>query len=175
MKTNNDSITTERLIGERITERHFELLCDMHNNQEVMKILGGVRSDDKTQQNLEWNMKQWADHGHGLWMFKDKENSEFVGRGGIRKVEVNGKSEIEVGYALMPEFWNKGYATEISNYSVGFAFSEFDYSNLVAFTMTTNKPSEKVMQKTGFKFESEIIHADIPHVLYRIHKSDWKK
>ena len=39
---------------------------------------------------------------------------------------------------------------------------------IVAFTLTTNGASRRVMEKLGFRFERDIIHAGLPHVLYRL-------
>jgi [ribosomal protein S5]-alanine N-acetyltransferase len=38
----------------------------------------------------------------------------------------------------------------------------------VAFTLATNQASRRVMEKVGGQFESDIVHAGLPHVLYRI-------
>jgi RimJ/RimL family protein N-acetyltransferase len=39
---------------------------------------------------------------------------------------------------------------------------------IVCFTLTTNKASQRVMEKLGFKYERDIIHAHLPHLLYRL-------
>ena len=40
-------------------------------------------------------------------------------------------------------------------------------NNLVCFTLVDNNASRRVMEKAGFTFERELIHAGMPHVLYR--------
>lgn len=90
-----------------------------------------------------------------------------MGRGGIRKVIVNDKEEVELGYALMPEFWGKSLAVEIGKKSLSIAFDKFCYPSVVCYTLVDNKKSERVMQKIGFAFEGNIIHASSPYVLYR--------
>lgn len=100
-------------------------------------------------------------------MFFENENGSFVGRGGIRRMIVNDNEEIELGYALMPEYWGKGLATEIGEKALSIAFERFCYPSVVCFTLADNKRSERVMQKIGFSFEGTIIHAGMPHVLYR--------
>ena len=39
--------------------------------------------------------------------------------------------------------------------------------DVVAFTLTTNRGSQNVMQKLGLRYERDIMHDDEPHVLYR--------
>ena len=38
----------------------------------------------------------------------------FVGRGGLRRSTITGKDCVEVPYALRPDAWGRGYATEIA-------------------------------------------------------------
>ncbi len=41
-------------------------------------------------------------------------------------------------------------------------------SEVVSYTLPHNAASRRVMEKLGFSYEREIVHADLPHVLYRI-------
>jgi ribosomal-protein-alanine N-acetyltransferase len=45
---------------------------------------------------------------------------------------------------------------------------------VVAFTLPTNWASRRVMEKVGFTFERDIVHAGLRHVLYRIANPVWK-
>ena len=160
-------IETPRLKGERITVEHLSLLLAMGSNPLVMATMGGTWNQDETRKKIESNCQQWQLYGHGQWIFFDKAIDSFVGRGGIRKVTVNGKEEVELGYALMPEFWGRELAVEIGKKALSIAFDYFNYPSVVCYTLVDNKRSERVMQKIGFSFEQKIVHANYPHVLYR--------
>ena len=162
-----ESIETPRLKGERIAIEHLNLLLAMGSNSLVMATMGGTWNQNETRNKIESNCQQWHLYSHGQWIFFDKANDLFVGRGGIRKVTVNGKEEVELGYALMPEFWGRELAVEIGKQALSIAFDDFNYSSVVCYTLVDNKRSERVMQKIGFIFEQEIFHANYPHVLYR--------
>jgi ribosomal-protein-alanine N-acetyltransferase len=41
---------------------------------------------------------------------------------------------------------------------------------LVAFTLPANVRSRRVMEKAGLGYEKDIVHAGLPHVLYRIRR-----
>jgi RimJ/RimL family protein N-acetyltransferase len=162
-------IETERLRGERIGQSHWKLWMSMGSNSEVMATLGGIWSQEQAQEKLQWNCEQWQRYGHGQWIFFAKKTGLFVGRGGIRAMTVDGNEEIELGYALMPAYWSRGLATEIGKKALSIAFEQFHYPSVVCFTLVDNKRSERVMQKIGFAFEGQIVHAGLPHVLYRYH------
>jgi ribosomal-protein-alanine N-acetyltransferase len=146
----------------------FKLLCRLHQNAAVTATLGGMLSDAQVDQRLNDHLAHFDRHGYGLWIFHLTANGRFVGRGGLRNVFVGGHDEVEVGYALMPEFWNQDLATEIAQASVDIGFMQCALQELVAFTLPTNLASRRVMEKAGFRFERDIVYKDLPHVLYRL-------
>lgn len=166
-----ESFTTNRLFAEKIKAGDLDKFANMHTNQQVMATLGGLRTEKQTRDNFEWNLNQWKENGFGLWLFYLNESKEWVGRAGLRRVEAGGFEEIELAYALMPQFWNQGLATEIAKACIEIAFEVIRLDNIVSFTLTTNKASQHVMEKAGLQYERDIMHADLPHVLYRIKKS----
>ena len=167
---------TDCLIAERITETHFDELLQMHRDEKVMATLGGVRiAEAWTREFLGKSSAHWNQHGFGLWVFRDKTNGKFAGRGGLRHIVVTGNEEVELAYALMPAYWGQGHATEIAKRSLKIGFEMLHLTNIVCFTMTTNYASQRVMQKAGFSYERNITHANLPHVLYRMTAEDWKK
>lgn len=105
-------------------------------------------------------------------MFRAASDRTFVGRGGLRHVHIGGHDEVEVTYALMPEFWGCGLATEIPRALLKIGFEQLALTQLVAFTLTTNQASRRVMAKVGFALERELVHGTrgLPHVLYRIRR-----
>jgi [ribosomal protein S5]-alanine N-acetyltransferase len=162
-----DVIETLRLRGERVCESYWNSWLTMGRDSRVMATLGGTWSLEKAVEKMRSNCDHWARYGHGLWMLFDQATGSFIGRAGIRRVVVNENEEVELGYALMPEYWGKGLAVEIGQKALSVAFEQFHYSNVVCFTLADNKQSERVMQKLGFTYEKDIIHHNKPHVLYR--------
>ena len=45
-------------------------------------------------------------------------------------------------------------------------FDELHLDQIVAFTLTHNRASRGVMEHCGFTYKRDIVHADLPHVLY---------
>jgi ribosomal-protein-alanine N-acetyltransferase len=133
-----------------------------------MATLGGLRSEDETRRFLRDNLAHWDRYGYGLWTFRDKGAGEFIGRGGLRNVNVGGNDEVELAYALRAEYWGRGLATEMAAAILAVGFERLALTDVVAFTLPTNRASRRVMEKAGFGFERAIVHAGLPHVLYRI-------
>lgn len=59
----------------------------------------------------------------------------------------------EVGYAIAPEHWGKGYCTEALKLLCRYAFDERRLEKLCALTLATNPASARVLKKAGFEKE----------------------
>ena len=132
----------------------------MGRDEVVMATLGGTRTEQQTRDSLDAAIKHWDEHGYGFWIFRDKSNNRFVGRGGLRRGHFGGNDEVEVAYALGADFWNRGLATEIASASVNVAFEQVGLIELVAFTLHSNAASRRVMKKVGFAYERDGTYAD---------------
>ncbi len=153
----------------------------MHRDARVMATLApagapsAVLSDEETLRFLRRHLDYWERHGYGLWAFRDSTNGWFVGRAGLYNTRVGGNDEVELAYALMAEYWDKGLATEMARAILAVAFERLGMTDVVCSTLTTNRASQRVMEKAGFEREREIVHAGSPRVLYRITAFGWSE
>ncbi|MBS1577911.1 MAG: GNAT family N-acetyltransferase, partial [Bacteroidetes bacterium] len=58
----------------------------------------------------------------------EKESGRLIGHCGLLVQTVDNITELEIAYSLLPEFWNKGYATEAASKCRDYAF-ENDFSD----------------------------------------------
>jgi ribosomal-protein-alanine N-acetyltransferase len=162
-----EAFSTPRLLAERVTAAHWLDLRRMDENEQFMALLGGVRDKAGTVVYLETNVKHWANHGFGMWMLRDAATSAVIGRAILRHLDVEGVDEIEVGYGFMPEYWGRGLATEIANACIRVGFDRLGLPSIVAITTPPNLASQRVMTKAGLVYERDILHAGVPHRLFR--------
>lgn len=168
---NFDSFRTPRLLATRLTPDDFTDCCTMNRNEQVRATLGGVLTDEQSQAWMNLNLAHWANHGFGVYFLRDPQSGSFIGRAGLRHADVEGMlDEIEVLYALMPEHWGRGLATEAACECLRIGFELLGLKQIVGFTLPTNRGSRRVLEKSGLTYERNIIHAELPHVLYRIRK-----
>ena len=116
---------------------------------------------------LAYKVEHWERHGFGMWLARERETGEMVGRGGLQYTYTAGLNDVEAGWAIVPERWGQGLGTELACACVEVAFEHLDLLEIVAFTLPSNVPSRRVMEKAGFEYERDIVHAGLPHVLYR--------
>jgi ribosomal-protein-alanine N-acetyltransferase len=154
-----------------VTAAHWLDLRRMDEDEQFMALLGGVRDVAGTVAYLDTNIKHWTDHGFGMWMLRDASTSAVIGRAILRHLDVEGVDEIEVGYGFIPEYWGRGLATEIANACVRIGFDQLGLSSMVAITTPANLASQRVMTKAGLVYERDIVHAGVPHLLFRTTES----
>ncbi|MEA2712145.1 MAG: hypothetical protein QOK27_106 [Gemmatimonadales bacterium] len=132
-----------------------------------MAQLGGVRDEAGTRAYLERNLAHWAAYGFGLWMLRDRDTGRAIGRAVLRHLDVEGVDEVETGYGFLPDLWGRGLATEIARACVHIGRERLGLASLVGITLPTNAASQQVMRKAGLQYERDIVHAGVPHLLFR--------
>jgi [ribosomal protein S5]-alanine N-acetyltransferase len=110
--------------------------------------------------------EHWERYGFGLWLLRDRGTGALAGRGGLQHTDAVEGEPVEVAWAVMPARWGEGLATELALTSVDVGFETLELERLIAFTLPHNLPSRRVMEKSGFTYAYEFVHAQRPHVLY---------
>ena len=165
-----DRLETERLILERLRLEHapdqFRLLLDPRVSATLWP--GAERpTEADVLDGLATKVDHWRRHGFGMWLLRDRESGEAVGRGGLQYTFTAGLNDVEAAWAIVPERWGQGLATELAHACVEVAIEQLSLREIVAFTLPTNVASRRVMEKAGFVYDCQIVLAGLPHVLYR--------
>lgn len=107
----------------------------------------------------------------GFWAIVERQNQEFVGWIFLRpeidfkllqQLNLAEPDAVELGYRLRQQSWNKGYTTDVAQALIDKSFTESKINKIVAWALTENKASIKVMQKVGLKLQQEyLVTADL--------------
>ena len=156
-------IVTARLHGAPLDESDLAGLCALHRDERVLAAFDAEpMTEDETRVFLERKLAHWREHGFGIWMFSDADGA-FVGRCGIH----HWRDEVELGYIVRSELWNRGYATEMAAGVAAHAFTDVGLPELVAFTRVENAASRRVLEKVGFGYERDFVDDGVFSALYR--------
>jgi len=164
-----ETLQTERLTCERLSPDHAGYLSRLLLDPLLARTLWPwphPPCEIDVRLGLAAQIDHWERHGFGIWLLRDRATGEMIGRGGLQYTDVTGVSAVEVGWAISPERWGQGYATELARAAVGVALSQMELDQLIAITLPDNAASRRVMEKAGFAYEREIVHLGLPHVLY---------
>jgi RimJ/RimL family protein N-acetyltransferase len=165
-----ERVQTPRLLCERLRLEHAEELSSLLRDPRVARTLWR-RTEPPTEttvaDGLAAKVDHWERHGFGMWLVRDRASGTMVGRGGLQHTFVGDLYEVEAGWAIVPERWGRGLGTELAQASVAVAFELLALDQIIAFALPDNLASRRVMEKAGFAYERNIVHAGLPHVLYR--------
>jgi RimJ/RimL family protein N-acetyltransferase len=161
-------VWTQRLVGRRVGQDDLEYVLEADSDIRIQQWLFGrvQTADESRERHARW-MQGWQESGFGFWIFSDATGA-VVGHGGIFR-SPREEGEVEVGYALKPEYWGHGFATEITRLSIKVGFEQVGLRRIIAIAQAANVASRRVMEKCGMIFEAELPSPDgIDGVRYAI-------
>jgi [ribosomal protein S5]-alanine N-acetyltransferase len=166
-------LETHRLVLSRPTDADLPDLLAVHTDPRVMAHLGGVRTPAEADAVHRRLFDRWARDGFGYWVARDRRTDEFVGLGGLRRADVEGTAEVEVGFALAHQARGRGLASELAREAVRVGFGVLGLAAVVAITRPDNAASRRVIGKAGLGEERAVHQARHVQILYRLRRSDW--
>jgi RimJ/RimL family protein N-acetyltransferase len=92
----------------------------------------------------------WDERGFGLVAVVHRETGTVVGRGGPQ-FHSAWPADPEIGWAVDPEWWGRGIATEMGGAFLEWTFGELGFRRVVSITVEANLASRRVMEKLGFE------------------------
>jgi len=159
--------TLPGLVAERLTRADRHHLRRIDRDPEVMASMGGVRTGAATDAYLERNLEHWVEHGFGIWILRDPGSGSMIGRAGLRHILVEQTEEVELAYALLPEWWGRGLGTAAARGCVTIAREWIGLPSVVGLVLPDNRRSQRVLAKAALLPEREVLHGGRPHLLYR--------
>jgi ribosomal-protein-alanine N-acetyltransferase len=113
------------------------------------------------------DIEHWQARSFGPWIFFEIATGMFVGRGGLRSTTIAGSECVEVAYAVRPDAWGHGYATEMAALALDHA-RQLGLAEVVGITAESNGASRRVLEKIGMRLQQPVEHAGLPHLLGRL-------
>jgi [ribosomal protein S5]-alanine N-acetyltransferase len=118
-----------------------------------------------------WYQRQFERHQNnhgGMNALIEKSSGKLVGHCGLLVQTVDGATELEIGYSLLPEFWGKGYAIEAAKKCKEHAFENNLATSLISIISLSNLPSQKVAIKNGMSIEKQTVYKGNQVYIFRI-------
>ena len=165
------TLTTERLILRPIGLDDWEAYAAAWADPRMTEFIGGGPRDRTTS----WSKfimaaGLWPVCGFGYWSFIERSTGRFVGNGGLSRFErgIAGLEGVpEVGWAIVPDSWGEGYATEAVAAALGWADAELQAPETRCIIDPVNNASVRVAEKVGFVRLAEITSDLGQSVLFR--------
>lgn len=147
-------LETNRLALRRMSPDDAEFMLRLLNEPSWLQFIGdrGVRTlADAQTYILNGPVEMYARLGYGLYIVERKEDGILIGICGLLKREF--LDDVEIGYALLPQYWAQGYAYEAASAVLAYGRSKLGLKRMAALTSADNHRSARLLEKLGLKYE----------------------
>lgn len=148
-------ILTPRLELREMTFDDLDVLHEVLSDPIAMKHYPSPFDRDMTRGWIEWSLRNYAEHGFGLWAMVHREDDRVIGDCGLTIQNVNGVGELEIGYHLLRSYWKQGLATEAAIACRDHAFDELGRTRVISWMGPENVASRRVAERVGMHLEGE--------------------
>lgn len=178
------TLSTERLCLRPWQQGDLQAFAALNADPAVMRHFPACMSRDDSDALAARIHAHFAEHGFGQWIVERRSDGAFLGVLGMQQVgfEAAFTPAVEIAWRLNQAFWRQGYALEAARAVLEYAFAHLCLTELVAFTVPANLPSQGLMRRLGMchdaaaGFEHPHLpegHPLRPHLLFRIRREQW--
>ena len=148
-------LETERLLLRPFTtDKDAAFILTLLNEPSFLQYIGDkkVRNlDDARQYLLNGPIASYEKNSFGLLCVELKDSQTWIGMCGLLKREE--LPEPDIGFAFLPDFWNKGYAIEAAAAVMKDARERLQLNRILAIVNPDNYASMKLLERLGLRFE----------------------
>ncbi|MEK6337477.1 MAG: GNAT family N-acetyltransferase [Acidobacteriota bacterium] len=147
-------LETNRLSLRRLETADADFILRLLNEPSFIQNIGdrGVRTIEDARGYIQKGpIASYEKHGFGLWLVEAKEPPARIGICGLLRRDV--LPDVDLGYALLPEFWSKGFALESASAVLAYARDTLGLKRVAAVVNADNQSSIRLLEKMGFEFE----------------------
>lgn len=159
-------LETDRLRLRRLSVDDAEFILRLLNEPSFIQNIGdrSVRTiEDARGYILKGPVASYERFGFGLLLVEEKESGAPIGICGLLKRDV--LDDVDIGYALLPEFWSRGYALESASAVISYAREKLGAKRVLAVVNADNQSSIHLLGKMGFQYEKMIrLSDDAPEI-----------
>lgn len=159
-------LETERLRLRPYSVDDVDDLFEILGDPETMRYYPAPYDRDRTLGWIRDNIWRYGKDGFGLWALELKETGAFVGDCGPAARVVDGRREVEIGWHVRRDLWNRGLATEAATACRDQCFGPLGLERVISLIRPENVPSRRVAEKIGMQIDSEVRWHGFVHFLY---------
>jgi [ribosomal protein S5]-alanine N-acetyltransferase len=153
-KIGSKELETDRLILRKYVIEDVREAFELLNDEEVCKYLRfkPLTNIDEEHEKLLKVIKNYDDLSYFRWAVINKANNSLIGNACLGIINENDLCGT-IAYVIKRQYWGCGYATEMINKVLEYAFDEIGFNRIEAYHSVNNPNSGRVMEKCGMIFE----------------------
>lgn len=148
---------TDRCIIREMTEDDLDAVYKVYAGETITRYMEGLYED--YQEELEYTrsyiQNAYRFWGYGTWIIERKKDQKVIGRIGFNLRD--GYEEVELGFVVMEEEQQKGYAYECCKEVLQIGKNEYEFDRIQTLVKEENIPSINLCHKLGFRLEGKVV------------------
>jgi ribosomal-protein-alanine N-acetyltransferase len=166
-------LETSRLTLRPFRIEDLDVLTSLMANPDFMRFSLSVYSRQQAKLFLE-KLLSWQERGlPSQFAMVPKENATLIGYCGFFHQHVDGIDEIEIGYRLHPDFWNRGLATEAALAVREYGFRDLRLLRVISLIHFDNLRSRRVVEKIGMTLEKQTLFRGFLLQVFSLTREQW--
>ena len=167
-------LETERLILRSFREEDVDVMARLFANPDFMRFSLGVFTERKQTIAFIEKVMGWDRVGiPSQFAVVPRGQDTIIGYCGFFYHPEDGIEDIEIGYRLDPDYWNRGLITEAASAVRDHGFCDRKLSRVISLVHPENVPSRRVAEKNGMRAEKEITFRGFPTLVYAMTREEW--
>lgn len=154
---------TKRCIIRELTMDDIDALFELYSKPGITDFVEPLYDYDKEcEYERAYIEHMYGYYEYGMWLVFSKETGELIGRAGLENRDycdeqetqgVSGTyhSEMELGYIIASEYQRQGYATEVCQAILEYAWENLCPDRINCLIDEENYPSRRLVEKLGFQ------------------------
>jgi len=159
-------IQTPRLTLRELTPDDAPFMLELLNSPGWLTYIGdrNVHNLADARQYLEErNIPSYEKNGFGFYAVVHTEDEVVIGTCGLAQRDF--LDDPDIGFAFLPQYAGQGYALEAAQAVMNFAQEDLGLTRILAFTLPSNEPSIRLLEKIGLHNIGTINIPDDPEEL----------
>ena len=141
---------TDRLSIEEIETSDAAFYLELVNSPGWLQNIGdrGVKTMADAENYIKEKVRPpYEEFGFGFYKLIIKTTNEIIGTVGLIKRPI--LEHVDIGFALLPQYFKKGYALESAQAMLDYAMQTLKLNPVLAVTAKDNIPSQRLLEKIG--------------------------
>jgi [ribosomal protein S5]-alanine N-acetyltransferase len=167
-------LETERLTLRSFRGEDVDRMVQLFANADFMRFSSGVFTQRKQTAAFIDKVIAWDRAGiPSQFAVIPRGEDAIIGYCGFFYHPEHAIEEIEIGYRLDPDYWNRGLITEAARAVRDHGFRDRKLSRVISLIHPENIPSRRVAEKNGMKIDKKITFRGLPTLMYAITREEW--
>ena len=168
------TLETERLILRSFRAQDVDVMAKLFANPDFMRFSLGVFTERKQTIAFIGKVMGWDSAGiPSQFAVVPRDGDTPIAYCGFFYHPEHQIEDIEIGYRLHPDYWNRGLITEAARAVRDHGFRDWKLSRVVSLIHPENIPSRRVAEKNGMQVEKEITFRGFPTLVFGITREQW--